>query len=281
MGQWKGTVLSVVLALVAVFAAAMPGRVIASQADDNGVARAVEALQVHAVGHRLILLGEFHGTREIPRFVQALVERYAAEGPVVLAVEIPASEQASLDAFLASRGTPADRDAVLQRPWWTRHDDQHDGRRSLDMLDLFDGLRGLRAQGRDVSVLAYDVGENEQHAGLNWRDHRMATSVRARYRASPHARVLMLMGNVHAMLARPTFMTGPVPKTAGQWLADLKPESVRIGAREGVSLGCIAVCKPYPADHSVNANGPAENPYTYGVVLDRFSVARLVGTKAY
>lgn len=276
--------LVVCAARMAIFpaAASEPATAVATTStDDAGIPAAVEALHAHATGHRLILLGESHGTQEIPRFVQALVTRYAVEGPVLLGVEIPATEQASLDAFLRSPGAAAGREAVLHRPWWTRHDNQHDGRRSYDMLDLFDGLRRLRAQGRIVRVLAYDVGEHEQHAGNDWRDERMAEAIRAAYGANAHAVVLVLAGNVHAMLARPDDIVGPVQKTAGQWLADLHPESVRIAARGGASWACVGhSCKAFPADRSVDANGAMPGPYTFGVVLGHFSVARLVGAGA-
>jgi hypothetical protein len=52
----------------------------------------------------MVLVGDMHGTREIPTFVGDLVETLAADHHVVLGLEIPAGETPSLDAYLASPG---------------------------------------------------------------------------------------------------------------------------------------------------------------------------------
>ena len=54
---------------------------------------AAKTLVASAGVSRLILLGEMHGTREIPRLVAHVVSHYAAEGPVLLGLEIPDFER--------------------------------------------------------------------------------------------------------------------------------------------------------------------------------------------
>src|SRR5262245_61858050 len=69
---------------------------------------------------RFTLLGEQHGTREIPAFVGDAVCQAAAGGPVRLALEISRSEQPRIDAYLNSSGGPSARAALLEGPFWHR-----------------------------------------------------------------------------------------------------------------------------------------------------------------
>lgn len=231
-----------------------------------------------AADRRLLLLGEFHGTREIPRLVTRLVQHYAAGGPVLLGLEIDHREQGALDAYLRSDGGAAARTALGARAWWTRTDDQHDGRRSHDMLDLIEAVRRLRAGGADVALLAYDVNVDPPHADRDARDRAMATSIRVAHDALPRGRALVLTGNVHAMKARPSWLPAEAARPAGTWLGDLQPFSVRLMAREGTSWGCRAgTCGPRPADGRGARSQRTSGPYDAVVVLPRFTVARLVG----
>lgn len=59
---------------------------------------------------QLVVLGELHGTREMPQLVQELVQAYVAQGtPVHLGLELPATENARLATYLASNGDAAAR----------------------------------------------------------------------------------------------------------------------------------------------------------------------------
>lgn len=51
-----------------------------------------------------VLIGDLHGTREIPAFVGRLVSTLAARQLVVLALDIPREVAPALDAFMASDG---------------------------------------------------------------------------------------------------------------------------------------------------------------------------------
>lgn len=70
-----------------------------------------------------------------------------------------------------------------------------------------------------------------------------------------------------------------MPTPTGAFLRDLAPASVRIGAETGHSWACRrpAPCGPVPADDMPRVTGPQPMPYTFGVMLERFTVARLIG----
>lgn len=146
---------------------------------------------------RILLFGEIHGTREIPAFVGEALCHAARRGPTRLGLEIPATEQASIEAYLASAGLPADRAALMASPFWQR--DFQDGRSSMAMMELIERARSLRAAGLPVSVLAFDAVPNDKALD---RDAEMARRILEARAAEPGGRVLVLTGNVHARTTR-------------------------------------------------------------------------------
>lgn len=246
------------------------------EAADPPLKVAAHELQSAAGEHRLVLLGEMHGTREIPDLVEHLVSAYAEQGPVLLGLEIPGSEQRTLHRYLDSDGGGDARDALLATRFWNIRGDQHDGRRSYDMLDLVEHVRRLRQQGRDVSLLAYD-SEPGPRSSPDARDRAMAARVRTAFNALPSGRMLVLTGNVHAMLERPEDAPAEIPLAMGYWLRDSGPWAVDIKAERGHFWACRNGCGALPMRYGP-ASGPlADEPWHYRLVLPEFSVARLIG----
>jgi hypothetical protein len=243
---------------------------------DRAVANAAMLVETAASGHRLILLGELHGTREIPEFVGRLVGDYAQHGPVVLGLEVPVSEQTAIEGFLSSNGDKLAREALLSNTFWRRNDVQHDGRRNYDILDLIERLREMRASGRAVEILAYDNPDGS-HVTSEKRDSDMATRIRDAFGKTPRT-FLVLSGNVHAMLRRPADAPQEMQAPMGSHLVDLSPFSVDITARSGESWICLERCQAASIPRLDAASGPLkDDSYNFLVVLPRFSVAHLIG----
>ena len=239
---------------------------------------AVEDLAAASSGHRMVLLGEMHGTREIPVLAAAAVERMSRSEPVLLALEVHAREQESLDGYLRGDGSPEQRELLRQRPFWAVPPERNDGRRSEDMLDLVEAVRRLRMQGRDVAILAFDVA-NGGSRGSEWRDRAMAERLRSAWVALPRGRMLVLTGNVHAMRMRPDYAPAQMQLPMGADLQDLEPLSVEIAAQEGSFWACPGACKPVP----VGVAGPpghlsSAEPFQYRIVLPLFTPMRQVGS---
>ena len=213
------------------------GMAFSAHADDT-----VAQIRQHAGEHRILVLGEFHGTRETPLLVRELMEAYAADGtPVRLALELPTDENAALATYTASAGTVEACAALRGTTYWNVHSRMHDGRRSEDMLELIEALRVLRRQGRDVQVFGFDRVLPADMAGAGTRDRVMAEEVRARARALPkNGRLLVLTGNVHGMRTQPKMIAYP-PMTA--LLKDLDLQRAYRGAwRRGLGMyGCSAL----------------------------------------
>jgi hypothetical protein len=139
-----------------------------------------------------LLIGEQLGSREVPAVVGNVVCQMAEAGlPVALGLSIPQTEQQRVDRFLASAGTPADQDALLEGRFWTRP--YQDGRSSRAIFDLIDRVRAMRAAGLRVTLVAYDTDT----AWASERDAELAKVWTRRRKTHPDELHLILAGNAH------------------------------------------------------------------------------------
>ncbi|WP_315387623.1 calcium-binding protein [uncultured Stenotrophomonas sp.] len=259
----------------------MYGSAFASPA--TGVEGTATQIMTLAGDHRLVVLGEFHGTAETPLLVADLMERYSRDNaPVRLGLELPMSENAALARYLRSSGDADAKEALRTSPFWRVKDDQHDGRRSRDMLALIETLRVLRAQGRDVGVAGYDTEISAYDNEVD-RDAEMAKHVRQQFNALPApTRMLVLTGNVHAM--RHPFEDAPAEmqhRTMASYLVDLPLYSVRVEALRGQFWGCMKPCRALTLREQ-QARDPlvemdADRSYDAWVFLPELSVGTLTG----
>jgi tetratricopeptide (TPR) repeat protein len=142
-----------------------------------------------------VLIGDMHGTAEIPRFVGDLVCQAAATGVAVrLGLELPEEEQGRIDAYLGSDGGAAARTALLAGPFWQRS--YQDGRSSAAMVQLIESVRVERAAGVAIALFAFDRGAGEG------RDQGMAEVILAQRAAAPKDFFVLFAGNLHTRIAR-------------------------------------------------------------------------------
>ena len=236
-------------------------------------------IRTHAGDHRLLVLGELHGTRETPLLVQALLQGYDRHTPLQLALELPTTENAALAAYMASNGDAAAKHALRHSSYWNVKDHLHDGRRSQDMLDLIEAARALREQGREVSVVGFDANPRGKE-GPGSRDADMAKWLRAGFQSLPkNGRMIVLTGNIHGSRTQPRLIDYP-PATA--LLSDLPLYNVRIGARGGEFWACMGYRKCgtrrlFTYDGvSPRTYTSEDRDYDLMVFLPRFTVARLL-----
>lgn len=242
------------------------------------ISAAAATIRTQAGDRRLLLIGEKHGTREVPALVARLATAYSTEGPLLLGLEIHRTTQAGIDAYLDSPGDAPARAVLVSQDFWKVANDQHDGRRSREMLALIEHVRALRAAGRDVAILAFDP-RPETFPDHHARDRMMAAWLRRAFAALPRGRILALAGNVHAMLERPAGAPLQMQRPMGEWLRDLEPFSVDVTAGDGEFWACLrpAPCASIPERTPSYAAGLVHGPFHWRVVLDRFTVGRLLG----
>ena len=146
---------------------------------------------------RIIVIGELHGTVEVPAAFAEIVCEAAQRGPVTVALEMPQAMQPQMDAFLAA----PDEAAALQALEGTQflNPRMADGRSSLAMLAMLNRIRAVRAEGLDVTVHLFQPSARRP-AGFeqSWYELDMAKALAEGIYARPESRVLVLVGNTHA-----------------------------------------------------------------------------------
>lgn len=140
-----------------------------------------------------LLLGEVHGTHEVPAFVGTLARTVTEKLGVTVALEIPRQEQGRIDAFMASPGTERDRADLLQGDFWKLRD----GRSSIAMLDLIERLRMLSRESGKVRLIAIDDEENALSP-----DEQMAENVLRQRHARKSDLMIVLTGNLHSSIQK-------------------------------------------------------------------------------
>lgn len=142
----------------------------------------------------VVVLGETHGTAEIPAaFADLVCQESAGARRVLVGLEVWSTAQPAIDAYLESDGGTAARDALLAVEFWRR--EYQDGRSSAAMAGLLETLRGLRRAGRNIVVRALD---DPAARGQQARDDRMAANLGKAIDDLRPARTLALVGDVHS-----------------------------------------------------------------------------------
>jgi hypothetical protein len=140
-----------------------------------------------APGHTLVL-GEMHGTREVPAFAASVVCQAAQNGPVVLGLEV--MDEPQFETFLKSDGSAQAKQALLSSKFWNV--EFQDGRKSVAVFELIDRVRVMKQQGLKVELLLFDADSDDA------RDSLMAKNVTERHSKNETASFVLVMGNMHA-----------------------------------------------------------------------------------
>ncbi len=218
----------------------------------------LRALEPALARHAVVMFGELHGTTELPAFVGEVVAALASRGKVVLALEIPITDQADLERFVASDGTAAARAELLAGPFWSAT--YQDGRRSVAMLHLLERVRQLRAGGAAIEAFAFDVPDFDRGE----RDRGMADNLLRARAAEPDATWVLLAGDLHVV-------RGEHPMVPGKrWMAGhVIDAGVPVVSLQPWHAGGSAwVCTDDVAAHCGPREGPGRAAGARGVVLE-------------
>jgi hypothetical protein len=133
---------------------------------------------------RVLVVGEMHGTTEVPAFVLQLAGLWReTEQNLVVALEIEKNYQNNVDEFLKS----GDFDQLVKIDYFKTPD----GRTSVAMGELIKGLRKL-----GVKIVCFDTPSGSANTGFV-RDSLMAVSLASHLSQGP---MIILTGNLHANL---------------------------------------------------------------------------------
>lgn len=181
-----------------------------------------------------VVVGEAHGTRELPEAFGDLVCNLARDGrPLTVGLEFLPSEQAALDAYLGSDGGAEAASRLLESPGWG---DRH-GRASEAIFQLVERLRLMRRAGSDLAVTAFDH-PTETSAGTSaLREETMARLLLEARAQRPEALVVALTGVGHAGRGPWTSFDPPFPSMT-QHLATETTLTVNFARAGGEAWAC-------------------------------------------
>lgn len=217
---------------------------------------------------RWILVGERHGTAEIPAIFGDLLCLASAHSgrPIVVALEHPVEEQARIDAFLASDGGPNAISAFLKGPIWRQS--RQDGRTSQAYLDLFERLRTMIRRGQVERVVAFQPEMRSNPAAY---ERAMADALK-RASTSDEELMIALVGNIHAMAKPVSFGPEQPYLRAAGWLPPDRILTLNAVGNGGSTWGCISALPEHigPGLHIGCGSqdfGPRRKSHPRGVVL--------------
>lgn len=193
---------------------------------------------------RWVIVGEIHGTTEMPRAFANLACLAAKSGrPVTIALEFSADWQPVIDSYMQSKGDAAATAALLALPVWKA--EFQDGRGSQAFLSLFENLRRLHSAGMIKRVVATDKKAAPLAAGQT-RDDAMANNWK-NVVAPADGLILALVGNIHAM-RRPLDRPGGAIYPAASLLDASKTVTVNVRSNGGTAWNCqVDGCATHPS----------------------------------
>ena len=205
--QWTGGIVLAAALMFPVGHLAARDKPTCSQFSKGAIPRAMAIQQIECewVSRRLLIMGEIHGTEEIPALLTDLIVAQPVNRPIRIGFEWPVAQQAAVNRYLQSAGTAADLAELTAGPYW----EHPDGRMSHAWLTLLDKVRELRRRDRDIDVFMmepdYGDAESIRAAGgvLAMKEAGIARSIQTVLRtAPPDTVVAALMGNYHPRVGK-------------------------------------------------------------------------------
>ena len=212
---------------------------------------------------RGLVIGDMHGTVESPGVLKSILCRELQEGRrLVVAMELPADEQGSLDAFMTDASSEAAVRLTAAASW--RRAIQ-DGRHSNAVLQMLLLARAYALAGAPLRLLAIDPGFTTAKADPNARDAGMAVRVRAAAATlQPGDRMIVFVGNVHARKLRgPLFPGAPAgtpTEPLGFLIADLGFLHLNVVGDGGALWTCTGPARCGEVQMGPSGKSPATAP---------------------
>lgn len=134
---------------------------------------------------KVIVVGEMHGTAEVPQFVLRLVKMLKEKNkPLTVGLEISNDLQRDIDKFMKT----GDFGKLLELDYFK----VPDGRTSIAMGNLMKALQKMKG----IKIVCFDVDSKSNFVAKK-RDSLMGINLATRYR---NDKMIMLTGNLHANL---------------------------------------------------------------------------------
>lgn len=211
---------------------------------------------------RWLIVGEIHGTAEIPASFGDLVCAAAKQNRMItVGVEYPTEDQSYIDAFLASDGGLGAREKLLARPFWRFND----GRSSEAAFLLLERLRKMKREGMIASVFAFQPRVDRNLRSAEYEEE-MSKIVRRASKGRTLA--IILVGNIHAGLTVRTSSDGDSYMPMAGFLPRANTKTLFAAGNGGAAWNCVmerdSNTTPVCGAHSL---GEPPKSYPRGIVL--------------
>src|SRR3989344_2901819 len=151
---------------------------------------------------KIVLLGELHGTKEIPELITTFFNNYLKENNCNICLEIPSDEQKSIDEFLKT----GDEKYIYDMDFF-KHQTNLDGRNSKEYFDLITNIYNLNKNKKnktnlfciDVSIIDYTKDIQQQ------REIGIAKNI---IKIMNNNKTFVILGNMHIVKQKVTI--GPI-----------------------------------------------------------------------
>ena len=212
---------------------------------------------------RVIVVGEMHGTAEVPAAFAQMVCAASERGPVVVALEMGEAMQPVLDRLIiASDATQAS--AILAGSPMTNPRINDDGRSSEAMFDMLESVRQLKASGRDIGFHVFQPTSRSTppRLGQSWSELAMAQNIAQAVYDRPEARIMVLVGGFHARKTiYPRWIEIGLPAAAH--LPASETLTIKVAQQGGTHWGCST------ENCGVQPSMTSEDPGPRGIFLNR------------
>jgi hypothetical protein len=179
------------LTATSAFAVTPPDYIKANALELNGLRLPKEAISNLLPSH-LLLIGDYHGTNEIPQIVYSIVEQLASQSKLRIGFEFPVDIADKVALFMKT----GDRN-ILRQTQFFRDSTYHSGKGSSQMIALLDKLRGLA----NAEIFCFDVPNGDSSDSAH-RETKLAKNVLKAYRMRPDARTIIYTGNLHSRITK-------------------------------------------------------------------------------
>lgn len=140
----------------------------------------------------LLLVGDFHGTNEIPQIVYAIADKLADQSKLRIGFEFPIDIANKIKLFMKT----GDRN-ILRQTRFFQDPAYHSGKGSLQMVALLEKLRSVS----NVEIFCFDVPDGDSSDSAQ-RETKLAENVLRAYRQKPTVRTVIFTGNIHSRIVK-------------------------------------------------------------------------------
>ncbi len=148
-----------------------------------------EFLKEKVENKKIVLIGEIHGTKEIPKSLSEFFSRYAKDTDFNIGLEISSDNQEKIDNFLSSG-----EDSQIKDIFYNIF--ENDGRRTLEYLELIKEIYNLNNKyNRKIKIICVDISEDFKSEDFqNDRETKIADNIIN----SLEKQTFVILGDIHA-----------------------------------------------------------------------------------